>query len=124
MFKNRGCLVGIVVFAVLAILFFTGLDLYTDLVWFDALGLASILWKRIGAEWLLFLGGWVVATVVLGANWWLARRLAGGQQMTVPWLRQQRSQLGPGIRRTVAGQRQLHRASGRNIAQKDQGRLP
>jgi uncharacterized membrane protein (UPF0182 family) len=68
-----------------------GLDLYTDLVWFETLGLVSVLWRRIGTEWLLLIVGWLVATGVLASNWWLARWLAGGGQMTVPWLRQQRS---------------------------------
>jgi uncharacterized membrane protein (UPF0182 family) len=74
------------------ILLLTGLDLYTDLAWFGTLGLASIIWKRIGTEWLLFIGGWILASALLGANWWLARRVGGSGQMTVPWLRQQRSQ--------------------------------
>ncbi len=92
MFKNKGCTLAIVLFAVLAILFFAFVDLYTDLTWFRTLGVTSVLWKRIAAEWLLFLVAWVVSALVLGANWWLARRLAGGGQMTVPWLRPQRSQ--------------------------------
>jgi uncharacterized membrane protein (UPF0182 family) len=92
MFRNRGCMLGLVLFSLLAILFFVGLDLYTDLAWFDTLGMASVLWKRIAAEWLLFLAAWVVATVVLAANWWLAIRLSSGGQVTIPWIRQQRSQ--------------------------------
>jgi uncharacterized membrane protein (UPF0182 family) len=82
MLRNKGCLVGIVVFIVAVILFFTGLDLFTDVAWFQALGFESVLWRRIGAEWLLFLAGWVIAALVLGANWWLARVLAdGGPQL-------------------------------------------
>jgi uncharacterized membrane protein (UPF0182 family) len=92
MFKNKGCILTIILFAVMVILFFAGVDLYTDLTWFRTLGVTSVLWKRIAAEWLLFLIAWVVSTLVLGANWWMARRLAGGGQMTVPWLRPQRSQ--------------------------------
>ncbi len=92
MLKNRGCTIGIVVLIIFIILFLTGLDLYTDLAWLETLGVASILWKKIGTEWLLFIGGWILATLLLGANWRLARSLAGGGQMTVPWLRQQQSQ--------------------------------
>ena len=92
--KNKGCTLGLIVFVVLAMLGAIGLDLYTDLAWFETLGVASVLWKRLAAEWVLFIIAWVVATVVLAANWWLARSLAGGGrgQMRVPWLRQQRSQ--------------------------------
>ncbi|MFC2037667.1 UPF0182 family protein [Chloroflexota bacterium] len=91
MSQNKGCLVGIVLFVLLAILFSIALQLYTDLAWFGTLGLASVLWTRLSSEWLLFAVAWIVATLVLAVNWWLARRLAGGRQMTVPWLRQRRS---------------------------------
>jgi uncharacterized membrane protein (UPF0182 family) len=91
MFKNKGCTVLIILAVVLLILFFTLLDLYTDLAWLETLGLTSILWRKLLTEWALFLGAWVIATGVLLANWWLAFRLAGGDQMTVPWLQQQRS---------------------------------
>lgn len=92
MLKNRGCTIGIVLVIVLAVLFFAALDLYTDLVWFEMMDMAAILWKRLVTEWLLFFIAWIVAIGVLAVNWWLARRLAGGGQMAVPWLRQQRSQ--------------------------------
>jgi uncharacterized membrane protein (UPF0182 family) len=92
MFRNKGCVIGFVVLVVLSILFFLLLDLYTDLAWLDTLGVASILWREISSRLLLFTGGWAVAAIVLSVNWWLARMLAGGDQMTVPWLRQQRSQ--------------------------------
>jgi uncharacterized membrane protein (UPF0182 family) len=92
MFRSKGCTIGLVLVVVLAIVLSIVLDLYTDLAWFATLGVTSVLWKRIVAEWLLFLVAWVVAVGVLIANWWLARRLAGGGQMTVVWLRQQRSQ--------------------------------
>ncbi len=88
--KNKGCALAILLAVIGIILFFALLNLYTDLAWFESLGFASILWKRIIAEWLLFLSGWLIAVLVLGANWWLARWLAGGGQMTVPWLRQRR----------------------------------
>ena len=92
MLRNKGCTVGLVLVVLLAILLFSVSDLYTDLTWFTTLGVASVLWKRIASEWLLFLIAWVVATGVLVANWLLARRLAGGDQMTVPWLKQRVSQ--------------------------------
>ena len=92
MLKNRGCTISFILLVLLGILLFIGLDLYTDLVWLETLGLASVLWKRIGAEWVLFAIAWAVATVVLTANWWLAVRLVGGKHLTIPWLRQQRTQ--------------------------------
>lgn len=92
MSKNRGCTTVIFLVVIGAILFPSLLNLYTDLVWFDSLGFVSILWKRIGTEWLLFLAGWAVAALVLGGNWWLARWLSGGGQMMVPWLRRQQAQ--------------------------------
>ncbi len=92
MFRNRGCTVGLLLLVVLTPVFFGVLDLYTDLAWFQTLGITSVFWRRILTGWVLFLGAWVVATLVLLANWWLARRLAGAGQMTVPWLRQRRTQ--------------------------------
>jgi hypothetical protein len=92
MFKNRGCTVGLILIVVLAAVAVAGLELYTDLAWFETLGITSVFWKRILAEWALFLIAWVIASLVLAANWLLARRLAGVGQMTVPWLRQRRTQ--------------------------------
>ncbi|MGD8463829.1 MAG: UPF0182 family protein [Anaerolineae bacterium] len=92
MFRNRGCTVVIVVLGLFVVAFFALVDLYTDWTWFSALGITSVLWKRIVTEWLLFLGAWLIASVVLAANWWLARALMGGGQLTVPWLEQQQVQ--------------------------------
>ncbi|MCL7455394.1 MAG: UPF0182 family protein, partial [Anaerolineae bacterium] len=91
---NRGWLIGTVVIVALVIVLFVGLDLYTDLVWLDTLGVASVLWRRLVAENLLFVAAWVVATLFLAANWWLARRMVGGGQMAVPWLEGQRTRAG------------------------------
>jgi len=87
MFKNKGCLIAIVALVALAFVVSTLLDLYTDVLWFDALGFVSILWTRVVSEWSLFLIAWLVASLVLAFNWRLARRLAG-RQMALPWLRQ------------------------------------
>lgn len=91
MLRGRGCLIAIALGLLAIILFTVGIDLYTDLAWFDSLGLASVMWTRIGTEWLLFLGAWLVAGGVLFGNWWLARRWAGlGRQgIAIPWLKQQ-----------------------------------
>jgi uncharacterized membrane protein (UPF0182 family) len=92
MFRNRGCIIGIGLLVLAAVLFFTILDFYADLAWFETMGVTSILWKRLVSEWALFFAAWVVASGVLVGNWLLARRLAGAGQMTVPWLRQRRTQ--------------------------------
>jgi uncharacterized membrane protein (UPF0182 family) len=91
MFKNRGWIIGLGLLVAAAVLFFTILDFYADLAWFETIGVTSILWKRLVSEWALFLVAWVVASGVLVSNWLLARRLAGVGQMTVPWLRQRRT---------------------------------
>ena len=92
MLRNRGWIVGLGLLVLAAVLFFTILDFYADLAWFETMGVTSVLWKRLISEWALFLVAWVVASAVLVGNWLLARRLAGVGQMTVPWLRQRRSQ--------------------------------
>ncbi len=90
--KRRGCILVAGILAILVLLLVAALNFYADVAWFDALGFGSVLWKRIGTQWLMFFIGWAVATAVLTANWWLARSLSGGGQMTVPWLQQQRTQ--------------------------------
>ena len=90
MLRDRGCTLIVILLAVALVLAYTLLDLYTDWAWFDAVGLTSLLWRRILAEWLLFLAAWLVATAILAANWLLARSRGGGSQMSIPWLRQER----------------------------------
>jgi uncharacterized protein len=92
--QNRGCLIGTLLVVVLVVVLFVGLDLYTDLAWLDTLGFASVLWRRLLAENLLFMAAWVVATLFLAANWWLARMVVGRGQMAVPWLEGQRTRHG------------------------------
>ena len=93
MFKNKGRLIVIVVVVILVLLFFMGLDFYTDLAWFQTLGITSVLWKRIAAGWLLLIIAWVFSAAILAGNWWLARRLAGGGDMVMPWMRAEQSQI-------------------------------
>jgi uncharacterized protein len=90
MLRNRGCLLGLGLLLVAPVVGYTLLDLYTEWAWFDALGFTSLLWRRLLAEWLLFLVAWLVAGAILAANWLLARSRGGGSQMSVPWLQQQR----------------------------------
>jgi uncharacterized membrane protein (UPF0182 family) len=111
MSRDKGCLVSAILIVAIAILLVVGVDLYTDVTWFDSLGFASVFWTRLGAEWLLFIAAWVIASAVLAANWLLARRLAGGGQMTVPWLKQQPGQ----YRGTVVMQPDIRTVSARAV---------
>jgi uncharacterized protein len=89
--KTRRWLALLALLGALVVVLAVSLDLYTEWAWFESLGFASVLWRRISAGWFLLLAGWFIASAVLLANWWLARWLAGGQ-MTIPWLRPQRTQ--------------------------------
>jgi len=111
MSRDKGCLVSAIVIIAVAILVGVGVELYTDVAWFDSLGFASLFWTRLGAKWLLLIAAWAVASAVLVANWLLARRLAGGGQMAVPLLRQQR---GP-YRGTVVMQPDIRMVSARAV---------
>ncbi|MBN1658931.1 MAG: UPF0182 family protein [Anaerolineae bacterium] len=87
MLKDRGCVVVIVLLLAIVTIVFTGLDLYTDLVWFQALGFSSVLWRQVLMRWLIFGLAWLLSAGFLFANWWVARRLAGSGNLAVPWLR-------------------------------------
>ena len=69
-----------VVLAVLvlgAILFLgVGVDFWTDAIWYQSVGYASVFWTRVGTQWWLFAGVFVVALAVLLGNLWLAARMA------------------------------------------------
>ncbi len=87
MSKKKIIAIVVLVLVILIVLALALLDLYTDLAWFQMIGVTSTLWRRLTTEWLLFLGGWLIATGMLAGNWRLARHLAGGGEMTIPWLR-------------------------------------
>lgn len=87
MLKGKGCLLAVIAVGAIVVFALAGVDLLTDATWFASLGQARILWTRIGAEWALFLGAWLIAAAILFANWQIARR-AGGQ-LYVPTVRQQ-----------------------------------
>ncbi|MEJ5186769.1 MAG: UPF0182 family protein [Candidatus Geothermincolales bacterium] len=62
----------------LAVIVFAGnwlATFYTDLLWYREVGQASIFWKRIWAQVLLFLVSGAVFFAILYSNLWLARRL-------------------------------------------------
>ena len=60
-----------------------GRSVYTDLLWFDSLGLRSIFLKVTVTRIALFAIGTVVAAVVLGVSLWLAHRHSAGE-ITLP----------------------------------------
>ena len=60
----------------LLVLFITGLELWTDGIWFASVGYDDVFWTRLQIQLGLFLGGLLLAAIVLYANLWLAGRLA------------------------------------------------
>jgi uncharacterized membrane protein (UPF0182 family) len=71
--RGVGCFVAVLVLGILLlVLLGVGVPLYTDWLWFDSLGYASIFRTEIVAKVLLFLGGWLAATAFLGGNLHLA----------------------------------------------------
>ncbi len=66
--------VGIIVIAVI-FLASVGIDLWTDVIWYQSVGFDSVLWTRLGAQVGLFVGALLLALVVLLGNLWLAGRL-------------------------------------------------
>ena len=60
-----------------------GRSVYTDLLWFDSLGLRSIFLKVTVTRIALFAIGTVIAAVVLGVSLWLAHRHSAGE-ITLP----------------------------------------
>jgi len=68
--------VAIILIVLLLTLAGTGVDLWTDAIWYRSVGFDSVFWTRLGTQVLLFLGVALLAIVVLGANVLLAGRLA------------------------------------------------
>ena len=63
---------GLVVYVVLNVLKST----YVDFLWFDSVQFKAVFQTTLGAQVLLFLGGAAITIVLIGANVWIARRLA------------------------------------------------
>jgi len=77
MFRRLGlAAVGIVILLVI-LLVSVGIDLWTDVIWYQSVGFVSVLSTRLGAQLGLFLAGLAIALVVLLGTLWLAGRLAG-----------------------------------------------
>ena len=78
--KWAAIIVGVVVLFGLASF---GRTVYTDLLWFDSLGLRSIFVKVTVTRIALFAIGTAVAAVVIGVSLWLAHRHSAGE-ITLP----------------------------------------
>jgi uncharacterized membrane protein (UPF0182 family) len=62
--------------ALLVLLFTTGIELWTNVIWFQSVGFDSVYWTRLSAGGGLFLAGLVLTLLVLLGNLQLAGRLA------------------------------------------------
>jgi uncharacterized protein len=74
--RRVGLGVVIVVIALIVILAGSGIDLWTDAIWYRSVGFDAVFWTRLGSQAGLFIAALVVALVVLLANLWLAGRFA------------------------------------------------
>ena len=74
--RQIGVVVAFVVILFIIIMFAVGLELWTDAIWYKSVGYDAVFWTRLGAQVGLFVGGLVLALVVLLGNLWLAGRLA------------------------------------------------
>ncbi|HVA86713.1 MAG TPA: UPF0182 family protein [Candidatus Saccharimonadales bacterium] len=78
--RGAGRRIGLIAVVVVVLLFValagTGLNLWTDAIWFGSVGFESVFWTRLGAQVGLFLGTGVVALAFLLFNVWLAGRLS------------------------------------------------
>ena len=77
--------VGIVILLVI-LLVSVGIDLWTDVIWYQSVGFVSVLSTRLGAQLGLFLAGLAIALVVLLGTLWLAGRLVPPADPTRPGL--------------------------------------
>ncbi|MGH7481549.1 MAG: UPF0182 family protein [Longimicrobiales bacterium] len=77
---GRGLALAVIALIALVIVAQVGVSLYTDALWFSALGYGEVFWKRIGASVAAQLAAGAVATVVVLLNLWLlVGRLSGIQ---------------------------------------------
>ncbi len=66
----------IVVIALIVFLAGTGIDLWTDAIWYTSVGYDGVFWTRLGAQVGLFVVALLAALIVLLLNLWLAGRFA------------------------------------------------
>ena len=102
----------LVLVAVVLILLFTvagsGLDLWTDAIWYRSVGFDAVFWTRLNAQLLLFGLGSAVGLVVLLGSLWIAGRLsppaaAGGRGSLSSWLERLSEAGGSGNDRSLFG---------------------
>ncbi len=67
--------VAFVALLILAGLFSLSVGLITDAIWFNSVGFGNVFWTRIGAQVASFVGGTLVAFLLVWLNLWLAGRL-------------------------------------------------
>jgi uncharacterized protein len=74
--RRIGLGLGIGIVIAFIVLFSFGIDLWTDALWYASVGFDGVFWTRLGAQTGLFVGGLLVALLILLANLWLATRLS------------------------------------------------
>ena len=74
--RRVGLWVMVAALIALFVLFTFGIDLWTDALWYASVHFDGVFWTRVGAQVLLFIGGLVLALVVLLGNLALAARLS------------------------------------------------
>ena len=74
--RRIGLWVMVAALIALFVLFTFGIDLWTDALWYASVHFDGVFWTRVGAQALLFIGGLVLALVVLLGNLALAARLS------------------------------------------------
>ena len=65
----------VIAIVALLVLLASGIDLWTDAIWYRSVGFDSVFWTRLGVQVWLFVGAGVLALVVLLGNLLLANRL-------------------------------------------------
>ena len=101
----------VIAIVALLVLLASGIDLWTDAIWYRSVGFDSVFWTRLGVQAWLFVGAGVLALVILLGNLLLANRL-------VPPPDPER----PGRLRNVAGRiAEAQRQAERNARQRASG---
>ena len=73
--RRLGVAAFIIVALVIILLGSVGIDLWTDVIWYQSVGFQDVLFTRLGAQLGLFLAGLLIAVAVLLGNLWLAGKL-------------------------------------------------